>query len=198
VIIRYIALEGVEGAGKSTVARALSDRLRDRGEAVVVVREPGGTAVGEEIRRLLLHADDMSAWAEAALFAAARAELVRQVVSPALEKGAVVISDRSYYSSLAYQGGGRGLGIGEVRALNEQVLGGIEPHLVVVLRVDPEVGSARESEVDRIGGGGLDFLRSVADSYTRLAAEDPRVVVVDASRPVDEVVDEVLEHMGSR
>lgn len=198
MITRYVALEGVEGAGKSTVAAALSERLRERGDTVVVVREPGGTPVGEEIRRLLLHADDMSPWAEAALFAAARAELVRSVVYPALERGAVVISDRSYYSSLAYQGGGRGLGIPEVRALNEQVLGGIEPHLVVVLRVDPEVGSSRESELDRIGGEGLDFLRAVAHSYTRLAAEDPRVVVIDASLPVDTVTDEVLRHMEER
>lgn len=198
MIVRYVALEGVEGAGKSTVAEAMSARLREQGEAVVVVREPGGTPVGEEVRRLLLHADDMSPWAEAALFAAARAELVRHVVHPALERGAVVVSDRSYYSSLAYQGGGRGLGIPQVRALNEQVLGGIEPHLVVVLRVDPEVGSARESETDRIGGEGLDFLRTVADAYTRLAAEDERVVVVDATQPIADVVDEIVELMGER
>ena len=198
MIPRYIALEGVEGAGKSTVIRALADRLHQAGEAVVVVREPGGTPIGEEIRRMLLHAEGMSEWAEVALFAASRAELVRQVVYPALEKGAVVLSDRSYYSSLAYQGGGRGLGIPEVREINERVLGGIEPHLVVVLRVDPEVGFARETGRDRIGGEGIDFQRAVAHSYTRLAAEDPRVVIVDAERPVDEVVDEVMAMVVER
>lgn len=193
---RYVALEGVEGAGKSTVARALEARLSDQGREVVVVREPGGTTVGEEIRRLLLHEDAISDWTEAALFAASRAELVRRVVGPALERGAVVLSDRTYYSSLAYQGGARGLGIDEVRALNEQVLGGLLPDLVVVLDVDPGIGFAREVGRDRIGAEGVEFQRRVAKAYRRVAADDPRVVLVDAGRPTDEVVDEVLDLIG--
>ncbi len=196
--VRYVGLEGVEGAGKSTVARALEARLTAAGHEVVLVREPGGTPVGEEIRRLLLHENAMSDWAEAALFAAARAELVRAVVAPALARGAFVLSDRTYYSSLAYQGGGRGLGIDAVRALNEQVLDGSVPDLVVVLDVDPGVGFDRETDRDRIGAEGLDFQRSVAAAYHRIAAEDPRVVVVEADRELDELTSEVLALMGCR
>lgn len=190
---RYVAVEGVEGAGKSTVVAALAERLRAQGQAVVVVREPGGTPVGEEIRRLLLHASAMEDWTEAALFAAARAELVRKVVRPALDDGAVVISDRSYYSSLAYQGGGRRLGLDHVRAVNETVLGGAVPDLVVLLRVDPAVGYAREIGRDRIGEAGIGFMRAVADAYERLVESDAKVVAVDGERSTTEIVAEIID-----
>jgi dTMP kinase len=193
---RYVALEGVEGAGKSTVVSALATELIERGEQVVVVREPGGTPVGEEIRRLLLHEDTMSDWTEAALFAAARAELVRSVVQPALAKGCVVVSDRSYYSSLAYQGGGRALGVSRVRALNEAVLDGIVPDLVVVLAVDPDLGFAREIGRDRIGAEGVAFQHAVAAAYLELTADDPRVVSVDGHRETAEIVADIIELMG--
>ncbi len=189
---RYVALEGVEGAGKSTVAHLLAERLREKGQTVVVVREPGGTAIGEEIRRLLLHEDAISDWTEAALFAASRAELVHRVVGPALERGEIVLSDRTYYSSLAYQGGARGLGVDQVRALNEQVLNGFLPDLVVVLDVDPEVGFAREVGRDRIGSEGVEFQRRVAEVYREIAADDARVFVVGADRATVEIVDEIL------
>lgn len=189
---RYVGFEGVEGAGKSTVVREVAKRLEASGHDVVTVREPGGTAVGEEIRRLLLHSDALSDWTEAALFAAARAELVRRVVAPALQRGAFVLSDRTYYSSLAYQGGARGLGIEEVRALNEQVLGGVVPDLVVVLNVDPAVGFSRETDRDRIGSEGLEFQRSVAAAYASVAATDPRVRSVDGSQPAERVADDII------
>lgn len=190
---RYIALEGVEGAGKSTVARLLADRLGVDGQEVVIVREPGGTAVGEQIRRLLLHDAAISDWTEAALFAASRAELTREVVGPALDRGAFVLSDRTYYSSLAYQGGARGLGIDAVRDLNERVLGGVVPDLVIVLAVDPDVGFARETDRDRIGEEGVEFQRRVAEAYGRLAETDPKVHVVDADRATEEVVAEIVD-----
>ncbi|MFP5332926.1 MAG: dTMP kinase, partial [Acidimicrobiia bacterium] len=117
---RYIGFEGVEGAGKSTVVSAVAARLTAGGFDVVTVREPGGTPIGEEIRRLLLHSESMSDWTEAALFAAARAELARTEIAPALSRGATVLSDRTYYSSLAYQGAARGRGVEAVRAVNEQ------------------------------------------------------------------------------
>lgn len=189
---RYVGFEGVEGAGKSTIVREVAARLEAGGHEVVVVREPGGTPVGEEIRRLLLHSDEVTDWTEAALFAAARAELVRRVVTPALERGAFVLSDRTLYSSLAYQGGARGLGESEVRALNERVLGGVLPDLVVLLEVDPGVGFARETDRDRIGSAGLEFQRQVALAYRGIAATDPTVRVVDATRPQAAVVSDVL------
>lgn len=195
---RYLALEGVEGAGKSTVARTLSSRFDELGHDVVTVREPGGTALGEEVRRLLLHSDDMCAWAEALLFAAQRAQLAAEVVEPALAAGRWVVSDRSYYSSLAYQGAARGLGVEAVRRVNEAGLQGVVPDLVVVLDVDPGLGLGRQHEDDRIGGQGVAFQEAVADGFRRLAAAEPeKVVVVDASAPIASVVDEVMRHIES-
>jgi dTMP kinase len=193
VSIRYIGFEGVEGAGKSTLVRGLARKLESDGHDVVTVREPGGTPLGEEIRTLLLHSDAVSDWAEAALFAAARAELVRDVVGPAIERGAFVLSDRTYYSSLAYQGEGRKLGVARVRELNELVLGGVLPDLVIVVDIDPDVGFARETDRDRIGAAGVDFQRGVAAAYRRLAAEDPRVRLVDGSQTPASIVDAVHE-----
>lgn len=190
---RYVGFEGVEGAGKSTVMRAVATQLENAGAEVVTVREPGGTPLGEEIRRLLLHSETMSDWTEAALFAAARAELVRTTVGPALGRGAQVLSDRTYYSSLAYQGSARGLGVDAVRSLNTQVLGGVLPDIVVVLDVDPAVGFARETDRDRIGTEGLAFQQKVAAAYRRIAEEDERVFLIDAAQSTDVVVEAVLE-----
>ncbi len=189
----YVALEGVEGSGKSTLGRRLVERLSERGIPTIPVREPGGTDLGEELRRLLLHAGDMAPWAEAALFAASRAQLAAEVISPALAAGTWVVSDRSYYSSLAYQGGGRGLGVHEVRRLNETVLDGVLPDLVVLLDIDPAVGFARETERDRMGDGGLELQRVVADTYREIAAADDRVMVLDAGATPEQLVDRVFE-----
>ena len=188
----YLALEGIEGSGKSTLGRLLADRLAALKIHSISVREPGGTDLGEELRRLVLHAGHMAPWAEAALFAASRAQLAAEVIAPALAEGNWVISDRSYYSSLAYQGGGRDLGVGAVRRLNETVLDGVLPDLVVVLDVEPEVGFARETERDRIGDGGLALQRIVAETYRELAAVDDRVVLVDGSATPEELADSVL------
>lgn len=195
----YLGLEGVEGSGKSTVATLVADRLRDAGREVVEVREPGGTELGEEIRRLLLHAGDVTPWAEAALFAAQRAQLVAEVVGPALGRGACVVSDRTLYSSLAYQGGARGLGVDRVRALNEVVLGGVVPDVVAVLDIEPADGLARQVDADRIGGAGIELQRRVRATYEELAAAEPgRVVLVAASGPPDEVAGRVMALVGAR
>lgn len=187
---RYIALEGIEGAGKSTVAHRIAEHLRADGVDVLSVREPGGTPAGERIRDVLLDtATELGAWAEALLFAASRAQLALERVGPALELGSWVITDRSVYSSLAYQGGGRGLGIDHVRAVNEPGLSGVWPDLVVVLRVDPAEGLARQEIADRIGAEGLAFQQRVADTFDRLAAAEPnRVVRVDAAQSIEAVV----------
>jgi dTMP kinase len=146
---------------------------------------------------LLLHSDDMNPWAEAALFAAQRAQLAAEVIAPALEAGRCVVSDRTLYSSLAYQGGARGLGIESVRALNEQVLGGVLPDLVAVLVVDPDVALARQSNADRIGSAGIGFQQAVHAAYRSLASSEPGVVhLVPADGTVDEVVEAILDLAG--
>ncbi len=187
---RYLAVEGVDGAGKTTVAAAVVAALESRGERVLAVREPGGTPTGEAIRRILLHSDDSVApWTEAMLFAASRAQLAAEVVGPALAAGARVVSDRTVYSSLAYQGGARGLGIDLVRTVNEAGLQGVWPDRVLLLDVEPSAGLEREDAADRISVEGLTLQQEVAAAYARLAAEDPgRFVVIDAGRPIDDVV----------
>lgn len=191
---RYVAIEGVDGAGKSTVAREVAERLRSLGEKVRLVREPGGTPMGERIRSLLLHDEDMAPWTEALLFAAQRAQLASEVIAPALEEGEWVVSDRSYYSSLAYQGAGRGLGVPTVRVVNEAGLGGVVPDVVVVLWIDPEEALARQDVIDRIGGEGEGFQLEVAEAYRSLADDEPdRVRLVEAGRTLEEVVEEIVE-----
>jgi dTMP kinase len=188
---RYVAFEGVDGAGKTTVAARVAERLAARGFDVVTVREPGGTLTGEAIRRILLDLGGVVGdWAEALLFAAARSQLAAEVVGPALAAGRAVISDRSVYSSLAYQGGARGLGLEAVRRVNEAGLGSVWPETVVLLHLDPSRGLAREEETNRISEAGLALQVKVAESYDRLAAAEPdRFVVLDATAGLAAVVE---------
>lgn len=181
----YLAIEGGEGAGKTTVGKLLSQALTERGEEVVSVREPGSTDLGQEIRRLLLHWQDMTPWAEAMLYAAQRAQVVAEMVAPALALDRFVISDRSLYSSLAYQGAARGLGIAPVRIVNELAVGGLLPDLVVVLMVDATTGLLRQGDADRIGGESHGFHQNVLNGYRDLALAEPgRVKLIEvADRP---------------
>jgi dTMP kinase len=205
---RLIAFEGVEGAGKSTQLELLRQALEGRegpgdrrsglpvgrDREVVVTREPGGTAAGERVRALLLDPEvELDPRAEALLFAAARAELVAEVIRPALERGAVVLSDRYLDSSLAYQGGARGLGRGPVEAVNRFATGGLLPDLVVLLDLDPADGLARRArDPDRIEAQDIDFHRRVREAFRDLAAADPgRFAVIDATAPVPEVATRV-------
>ena len=190
---RYIALEGIEGTGKSSVALRLAEHLRAGGRQVVVVREPGGTPPGEGIRDLLLHGDDLEPWTEALLFAAQRAQLAAEVVRPALAAGTWVVSDRSVYSSLAYQGGGRGLGVEQVRAVNAAGLLGTWPELVVLLEIEPATGLSRQRVADRIGAEGIRFQQRVADTFAALAeAESDVFRSVTADRPLEQVAASVI------
>ena len=141
---RYIALEGGDGSGKTTLSAALATRLRSFGDEVVEVREPGGTPLGETVRKLVLDSEQVDRWAEVFLFAAQRAQLARDVVAPALQRGAWVISDRTYYSSIAYQGRARGLGEEQVREINEIGLEGVEPGRVFVIDIDPGEALGRQ------------------------------------------------------
>ncbi len=190
----YIALEGVDGSGKSTISAALAERLEGLGHRVLTVREPGGTPVGEVVRSLLLDSDSLDVRAEALLFAAQRAELAAVVIAPALAEDVWVISDRTYYSSIAYQGRARALGEDRVRDFNEWALDGVIPDLVFVLDVDPGRALSRQHRPDRIGGEGVSFQEEVRRAYLDLADADPdRVVILDGSLTVSELVDRIME-----
>jgi dTMP kinase len=195
---RYIAFEGIEGAGKSTVADMVAGHLEATGHDVVRVREPGGTDVGEHIREVLLAGDHQPlAMTEAVLFAAARAQLVAEKVVPALDAGSWVLSDRSAYSSLAYQSGGRGLDLADVRTLNHIAIGGVWPDTVVLLRTDAATGLSRQSVGDRIGDEAMEFHEAVADAFASIAAAEPdRFVVVDGSLPLGDVVAQTIQSLG--
>lgn len=187
----FVVLEGGEGAGKTTLAAALAPRIEALGREVVLTREPGGTAAGELVRAIL-H-EPLPPWGETFAFLAARAALVDQVIRPALERGAVIISDRFAGSTFAYQGYGRGLDLDELRRANALATGGLEPGLVLYLDLPPEVGLARkdgESEAIRTGLEGLAFHRRVREGFLAQAAADPsRWHTLDATQPPDAVAE---------
>jgi len=186
-----ISFEGVDGSGKSTQAALLAAALRADGLEVVPVREPGGTALGERVRALLLEGGVMAPWAEAALFAAARAQLVDEVVRPALARGAVVVCDRYVDSSLAYQGIARGLGLDAVLELNLLATGGLLPDRTFLLALPAADALGRsQGEPDRIEREGVTFLEHVGVAYRELAERfAERIVLLDATRPEAEVAE---------
>jgi dTMP kinase len=192
----FISLEGVDGSGKSTQAVMLAEALRERGHDVVHVREPGGTPLGESVREVVLGPDPMSPWAEAFLFAAARAQLVADIIAPALAGGAWVVADRFLDSSLAYQGVARGLGVEAVAAINAPGIGSTMPDLTLVLDNAPGAAVDRRAgrgSVDRIEDEGEALQESVAEGYREVARVFPdRVHLVSAAGTVDEVHTRVL------
>lgn len=193
-----ITFEGIEGSGKTTQLAIAAEQLRADGVAVLCAREPGGTAVGEGVRRVLLDAAGapITPLAELLLFEAARAELVSRVIAPALERGEVVLCDRFADSSIAYQGFGRGLGAKLVATLNGIATSGVVPDLTLVLDLEPAVALARATAegADRIEAEGLAFHERVRDGFRHLAAAEPqRVRLIDAAGPVDAVAARVAE-----
>ncbi|NUR75013.1 MAG: dTMP kinase [Thermoleophilia bacterium] len=193
----FVTFEGVDWSGKSTQAGLLADWLTEQGRTVLRTREPGGTPVAEAVRDVVLHGHDMSAWAEAALYAAARADHVALAIRPTLELGDDVVCDRYIDSSVAYQGIARGLGKERVLELNLTVTEGLLPDRTFLVLLDPEHarrrGAGRPDRIEREGEG---FMRLVDEAFRSLAAENPeRIVTVDGSAPRHEIAKEVREHV---
>ncbi len=195
---RFISFEGSEGCGKSTQIRLLLDVLSESGLQVLLTREPGGTVVGERIRDLLQYtpeAEGMSSEAELLLFAASRAQLVREVIAPALEQGQWVIADRFLDSTTVYQGMGRGLDLDTIKTINHFAVGNMKPDLTLLLDMDAAAGHKRAREVsesqgkvDRMEDQPADFFERVRRGYLDLAkVETERMVVIDASKSIEEV-----------
>jgi dTMP kinase len=198
---RFIVLEGGEGAGKSSVQRALADRLRRGGREIVVTREPGGTPLGERVREILLAQSAAGdALAELLLFEAARAQLVTTVILPALARGAIVLCDRFAASSVAYQGYGRGLGRDVVERANAVATGGLSPDLTLLLDLPVEAGLARRSRegaANHFDAQTVAFHERVRAGFLELARESPASWhIIDAARPIDEVVEACWRSAG--
>jgi dTMP kinase len=190
----FVCFEGGEGAGKSTQTRALESWLRSEGHVVRLTFEPGDTEVGRRVRQIVLDpaTGDLSDRTETLLYAADKAEHVDTVVLPALERGEVVITDRYVDSSLAYQGAGRALDLGEVEQVQRWATRDLRPHLTVVLDLAPEHGLGRFAERDRIEGESVEFHERVRKAFVEMASADPdHYLVVDAGRPVDDIATQV-------
>ncbi|WP_331460822.1 dTMP kinase [Arthrobacter sp. zg-Y769] len=198
----FIAMEGGDGAGKSTQAQRLAAALQEAGRTVLRTREPGGTPVGEQLRALVLeHGNgEIDARTEALIFAASRAAHVQQVIEPALAAGTVVVCDRYVDSSIAYQGAGRQLGTEPVRILNTWATGGLEPDLTVLLDVDPARGrdrrTAGQAVEDRLESEPDAFHLQIRLAFLEAAQAAPgRYLVLDAGRPVDELAETILRRV---
>lgn len=195
----FVCFEGGEGSGKSTQARLLHGALAADGHEVVLTFEPGDTAVGKEVRRIVLDPDtgDLDDRTEALLYAADKAEHVETVVLPALRRGAVVITDRYVDSTIAYQGVGRGLDVGELEHVARWATGDLRPHLTVVLDLTPEAGLGRFEGRDRMEGESLGFHQRVRQAFLDLAAADPdHYLVLDARGGVDDIAAAVRDRVA--
>jgi len=204
---KFITFEGSEGCGKSTQIRRFVALLESGGVEVLQTREPGGTAVGEKIRNLLQHDDevgDLTDESELLLFAASRAQLVREVILPALDEGKWVVADRFFDSTTIYQGVGRGLDVEAVQQINAFAAGRAIPDLTLLLDLDAKIGHSRAvaasgGTADRMESQPLAFFESVRQGYLDLAAVEPgRIVVIDASPGIDEVAEKIRDEFESR
>jgi dTMP kinase len=195
---KLITIEGLDGAGKSTLAEGLVHELTTRGQSVELLREPGGVDISERIRALVKDPLlPVSPRAEALLYAAARAQLVQERLIPLLEQGAFVLLDRFVDSSLTYQGAGRELGVEEVRQVNLLATGGLTPDRTLLLRIDPSLGRARAHEralePDRLERESERFFATVAAAYDDLARAEPeRIRTIDATQPLKDVLRDAL------
>ena len=192
----FVSFEGIDGSGKSTQAQLLAESLGD----ALLVREPGGTPAAERVRELLADPSlELEPLAELMLFCAARADLVKRVIRPALEAGRDVVSDRFTDSSAAYQGAARGLGVELVEQLCAAATEGLRPDLTLLIRVEPQVAAQRSEGEDRFESAGLEFQAKVAAAYEEIAVREPgRVVAVDGTGSVEDVHERVIEAVEAR
>ncbi|MBE35143.1 MAG: dTMP kinase [Opitutaceae bacterium] len=204
---RMISFEGPEGSGKSTQISLLATQLQKHGKDVITTREPGGTEIGEQIRNIIVHnskGDEMCAETELLLFTAARAQLVREVIAPALVEGKYVLSDRYLDSSTVYQGIARKLASGPVAEINRFAVGNVMPDITVIVDVPPEVSMARLKQrvtdlPDRMERQNIDFYHKVREGYLLLAKQmTDRVILVDGTKSIEDVSKAVWEHVQVR
>lgn len=194
---KLIVIEGLEGAGKTTAIHTIIELLSQCNLHAITTREPGGTAIGEVLRSVIkdcAHSGTLDNKSELLLFYAARIQLLEQVIKPALQDGTWVIADRFELSTLAYQGGGRGLNKNMIEQLSTFCLDGFKPDLTIYLDIPPELGMQRvklRGEFDRIEQQSMDFFHRVHDTYLRSIQNDPNVVTIDATLPLDEVQVEI-------
>ena len=193
MISNYIAFEGIDGSGKTSIIEKLSDILNSQNKEHTIVREPGGTSVGEGIRKLLLSHDyQVNPLAEALLMSASRAQLIQEIVKPSLNSGKIVITDRSAYSSVAYQGVGRELGYKEIYELNDLAIESFWPKKVVLLDIDPKISLSRQKIADRIGSGEIEFFQKIRYGYLKLAKEfENDFLVLNAEHNVKENIESI-------
>ena len=193
MICNYLAFEGIDGSGKSSLIRSLSEILTSQNIDNKIVREPGGTKVGEGIRELLLsHEYDVDALTEALLFCSQRSQLVTEIIKPEINKGTKILSDRSAYSSVAYQGVGRGLGYETIYQLNDIAVNSYWPEKVVLLDIDPTISLSRQRVADRIGSDKVDFFKKVREGYLRLAEEfENNFLLINAEEDLSDILQKI-------
>ena len=201
----FITFEGIDGCGKSTQCELLKDYLKDNGKDFIFVREPGGTEIGERIREILLDKKNsrMTARTELLLFEAARAQITDEVIKPALEEGKIVICDRFFDSSSAYQGMARGMGMDFVASLNMAATGGLKPDVTFFFDISAEEALARRGKrgeaSDRIELAGLKFQEDVREGYLELAKNsDGRIVTLDATLGIEEIFEQIKQTLEGR
>ena len=189
----YLAFEGIDGSGKTTLINELSNKLTKSNVDFKIVREPGGSKLGEGIRELLLSHDyNVEPTSEALLMSASRAQLIQEIVKPAINNGQLVITDRSAYSSVAYQGVGRDLGYQKIYELNDLAIDSFWPEKVILLDIDPKISLSRQKIADRIGSGEVDFFQKVRSGYLKLADEfESQFLVLNATKSIDENVNSI-------
>lgn len=198
----FIVLEGPDGSGKSTMAHKIGQHFSEKGREIEFTREPGGTDISEKIRELILDRNntEMNYRTEALLYAAARAQLVSEKIIPWLEEGKIVISERFVYSSLVYQGLGRGLGIDEIKKINDFGTSGLKPDMVLLLDVNPEKALNRKLNIDggdRIENEHISFHREVYEGYKKLAQFCPEIKTINAERTIEEIFEEIMDIIDS-
>ncbi|MEN3046259.1 MAG: dTMP kinase [Candidatus Hydrothermales bacterium] len=199
----FITVEGIEGSGKTTLAKSLFNELKNKGFPVILTWEPGGTEIGEKIRKVLLYSKDLSSWTELLLFLASRKEHVEKKILPALREGKIVISDRFDDSTIAYQCFGRGLNLRIVKRINKIVTLGLKPNLTFLLDLEPELSLKRLKRKDRIEREDLDFHKRVRQGYLAIAGRaKKRVVVIDGSLNKKKILEiallKVIERLKSK